>query len=95
MSTPESITIATADALGEWQKYVIEFQAPRFEDGKKVANARFIKVVLNGQVIHENVEMKRQTPGGVAGKEAPTGPLMFQGNHGPVAFRNIKITVAE
>ena len=24
--------------------------------------------------------------------EAATGPLMFQGDHGPVAFRNIKIT---
>jgi hypothetical protein len=28
----------------------------------------------------------------VTGKEAPTGPLMFQGDHGAVAFRNIKVT---
>ncbi len=77
---------------GEWQKFVIVFQAPRFEDTKKVANAKFIKVELNGQVIHENVEMKGPTPSGVTNKEAPTGPLMFQGDHGPVAFRNIKIT---
>lgn len=77
---------------GEWQRFVIEFQAPRFEGGKKTANAKFIKVTLNDQVIHENVEMKGPTPSGVTGKEAPTGPLMFQGNHGPVAFRNIKIT---
>jgi hypothetical protein len=76
---------------GEWQKFVIEFQAPRFEGEKKVADAKFLKVVLNDQVIHENVEMKGPTPGGLTGKEAPTGPLMFQGNHGPVAFRNIKI----
>ena len=26
-------------------------------------------------------------------QEAPTGPLMFQGNHGGVAYRNIKIQV--
>lgn len=77
---------------GEWQKFVIEFQAPRFEGGKKVANARFIKVTLNDVVLHENVEMKQQTPGGITGKEAATGPLMFQGDHGPVAFRNIRIT---
>jgi hypothetical protein len=77
---------------GEWQKFVIDFQAPRFEDGKKVANAKFLKVTLNDKVIHENVEMKGQTPGGLTGKEVPEGPLMFQGNHGPVAFRNIKIT---
>ncbi|MDY3560807.1 DUF1080 domain-containing protein [Gemmata sp. JC673] len=77
---------------GEWQKFVIDFRAPRFEGGKKVANAKFVKVVLNDVVLHENVEMKQQTPGGLTGKEAPTGPLKFQGDHGPVAFRNIKIT---
>ena len=77
---------------GEWQKFVIDFQAPRFEDGKKIANAKFVKVTLNDQVIHENVEMKGPTPSGVTGKEAPTGPLMFQGDHGPVAFRNIRVT---
>ncbi len=76
---------------GEWQKFVIDFQAPKFADGKKVSNAKFLKVVLNDQVIHENVEMKGQTPGGVTGKEVPTGPLMFQGNHGPVSFRNIRV----
>ncbi|HSQ55173.1 MAG TPA: family 16 glycoside hydrolase, partial [Gemmata sp.] len=59
---------------------------------KKVANAKFIKVVLNDVVLHENVEMKQQTPGGLTGKEHATGPLMFQGDHGAVAFRNIKIT---
>ena len=77
---------------GEWQKFVIDFQAPKFDGGKKTANAKFVKVVLNGVVLHENVEMKQQTPGGLTGKEAPTGPLMFQGDHGAVAFRNIKIT---
>jgi hypothetical protein len=77
---------------GEWQKFVIDFQAPRFEGDKKVANAKFLKITLNGEVIHENVEMKGVTPTGVTGKEAATGPLMFQGDHGAVAFRNIKIT---
>ncbi|MFO0825104.1 MAG: DUF1080 domain-containing protein [Gemmataceae bacterium] len=77
---------------GEWQKFLIEFQAPKFEGDKKVANAKFVKVTLNDVVIHENIEMKAQTPGGLTGKEAATGPLMFQGNHGSVAFRNIKIT---
>jgi hypothetical protein len=83
--------VNAAKKPGEWQKFVIDFQAPRFEGDKKVANAKFLKVVLNGQVLHENVEMKSQTPGGLTGKEAPTGPLMFQGDHGPVAYRNIKI----
>ena len=78
---------------GEWQQYVIEFKAPKFDGDKKVANAKFVKITLNGKVIHENVEMQQQTPGGVVGKEAAVGPLMFQGNHGAVAFRNIKIIV--
>ncbi|MFP6881521.1 MAG: hypothetical protein VCA34_11250 [Roseibacillus sp.] len=29
---------------------------------------------------------------GVTGREAATGPIMFQGDHGPVAYRNINIT---
>lgn len=78
---------------GEWQRLSIDFRAPRFDaDGKKTANARFVKIELNGQVIQENVEMKGPTPAGVRGKEAAEGPLMFQGDHGPVAFRGIKIT---
>ena len=76
---------------GEWQKYVIEFKAPRFDaNGKKISNAKFIKVELNGRILHENIEMtKGSTGSALVGKEAPTGPLMFQGNHGPVAYRNI------
>jgi hypothetical protein len=84
--------VNAAKMPGEWQKFVIEFQAPRFEGEKKTANAKFVKVTLNDQVIHEGVEMKGPTPGGLTGQEAATGPLMFQGDHGQVAFRNIKIT---
>ena len=77
---------------GEWQRFVIDFQAPRFDGGKKTAAAKFVKVTLNDQVIHENVEMKGPTPSCLTGKEAPTGPIMFQGDHGPVAFRNIRVS---
>jgi hypothetical protein len=77
---------------GEWQKIVIDFQAPRFEDGKKTANAKFLKVTLNDEVIHENVEAPTPTGSELSSKEVETGPLLLQGDHGPVAFRNIKIT---
>jgi hypothetical protein len=78
---------------GEWNQFVIEYLAPRFdENGNKTANAKFVKITLNGQTIHENVEMKGPTPTGVSGKEAPTGPIMFQGDHGPVAYRNLRVT---
>jgi hypothetical protein len=42
-------------------------------------------------VIHENVEMNGVTGGSLGRGEQPTGPLMFQGDHGPVAYRNIRI----
>lgn len=77
---------------GEWQKFVIDFQAPRFEGTKRVSKAKFLRVILNDQVIHEDVEMNGSTPSCLTGKEAPTGPLMFQGDHGPVTFRNIRVT---
>lgn len=85
--------VNASKAPGEWQKFVIDFKAPVFDaTGKKTANAKFLKVELNGKVLHENLEMKGPTPGGVSGKEAPTGPIMFQGDHGAVAYRNIKIS---
>ncbi len=91
-----SVAVPTKNASkapGQWQKYVIKYHAPRFDaDGKKTANGRIISVVLNDEVIHSDLELKGPTPGGVTGKEAPTGPLMFQGDHGEVAYRNIRIT---
>ena len=77
---------------GEWQKYEIVFHAPKYKDGKKVKNAHVEKVVLNGKVIQKNVELPKPTPGGLTGKEMAKGPIMFQGDHGPVAYRNINIT---
>jgi len=77
---------------GQWQQYVIDFRAPKFDSSdNKIENAELLRVELNGKVLHEKLVMKQQTPGGVEGTEAPTGPLMFQGNHGPVAYRNIII----
>lgn len=84
--------INAAKPAGEWQKYEIDFAAPKFEGDKRTSPARFVKVTLNGQVIHENIEMKGVTPGGLTGKESAAGPLLFQGDHGPVAYRGIKIS---
>jgi hypothetical protein len=77
---------------GEWQKLHAIFLAPRFDaDGKKVANARLVKVVLNGVVIHENVELKTPTGSNWTRKEVAKAPLLLQGDHGPVAFRNVRV----
>lgn len=79
-------------APGLWQQLRISFQAPRFDaSGKKIENAKFIRIELNGVTIHEDVELTGPTRGAVEANERPTGPLRFQGDHGPVAFRNIKV----
>jgi hypothetical protein len=84
-------TVNASKAPGQWQAFAIDFRAPRFDAaGKKIANARMVKCTLNGQVIHDNVEIDGPT-GGPMGPETASGPLRFQGDHGPVAFRNIKI----
>jgi hypothetical protein len=78
---------------GEWQKLVIDFRAPRFDaTGKKIANAKFAKVTLNGQVVQDNVEIAHGTNVGRNAPEHPTGPIYLQGDHGAVAFRNLKVT---
>lgn len=78
-------------APGLWQKYKVHFQAPRFNDaGKKISNAKFISVELNGVRIHSNVEVPTYTGGPIEKNEVQKGPLLIQGNHGPVAIRNFK-----
>ena len=80
-----------AKAPGLWQKMAISFRAPRFDaSGKKIANALINYVTINGVPIHENVEIPLPTGGPIAPNEAAMGPLMIQGDHGAVAFRNIK-----
>jgi hypothetical protein len=48
-------------------------------------------VVHNGKVVHENESLSGPTRAAHFEDEKPTGPLMLQGDHGPVAFRNIRI----
>jgi hypothetical protein len=81
---------------GEWQTLLIDFHAPRFDGNKKVANGKLVRVVLNGQLIHENVDVPRVTEQGLTGVEHPTGPICLQGDHGGgVAFRNFRITPSQ
>jgi Domain of Unknown Function (DUF1080) len=77
---------------GEWQVLDLTFLAPRFDaSGKKTANARFRKVVLNGQTIHEDREVPCPTGHAWKNAEMARGPILLQADHGPVAFRSVKV----
>jgi hypothetical protein len=83
--------VNAARAPGLWQHLRIAFQAPRFDAaGKKIANARILRLELNGVLLHENLELTGPTRGQAFPGEAALGALFFQGDHGPVAFRNIR-----
>ena len=65
---------------GEWQSYDITLIG------------RMITVVANGKTIICNREIPGITGGALNSKEAEPGPLMLQGDHGPIEYRNIIIT---
>lgn len=78
---------------GEWQTLEVIFQAPRFDAaGRKISNARFVKVVVNGKVVQRDAEAYGVTGAAWWKQETSSkGPLMIQGDHGPVAMRNIRV----
>lgn len=79
-------------APGKWQELDVIFKAAKFNSaGEKITNAKFEKVILNGMVIHENVELSGPTKGALSEIEVARAPFRLQGGHGPVAFRNIKV----
>ena len=78
---------------GQWNAYHVWYQAPRFDaSGKKIQPAKALRVLLNGQLIHENQDRLGRTQAAQNMPEAATNPVvMLQGDHGPVAFRNIYV----
>jgi hypothetical protein len=77
---------------GEWQHLEIIFKAPKFNSkDEKIKNAVFKKVKLNGITVQKNAEVTGPTASSLDNLEEPSGPLMLQGDHFPVAYRNIKL----
>ncbi len=75
---------------GEWQSFHIWFRAPRFDgSGRKTQNARFLRVLHNGIRVQENVDVDGPTRASMTHAESAELPLMLQGDHGPVAYRNL------
>ena len=69
-----------AKKAGEWQSYDITLVG------------RIVTVVVNGRkVINEQI-IPGITGGALDSKEGEPGPIMMQGDHGPIEYRNIVIT---
>jgi hypothetical protein len=84
--------VNAAKRPGQWQSMDIVFQAARFDqDGNKTAHARFVKVVHNGIVIQENVEVPYACGPNWDRKQYPQGSIIIQGDYGPIAVRNVRI----
>ena len=87
--------VNASKAPGKWQTLDVVFRAPRFDKtGRKIANARFEKVLHNGILVHRDIEVTGPTRASAYNDEKPVGPLMLQGDHGPVGYCNIWVAPA-
>lgn len=64
---------------GQWQEVEATIRGNR------------ISVTLNGVKIHDGVEVTRATGGQLDNNLDQPGPILLQGDHGAVAFRNVRI----
>jgi 3-keto-disaccharide hydrolase len=71
-----------AKPAGEWQTYDITLIG------------RMVTLVANGKTVISNQSIPGVTGGALDSKEGEPGPIMIQGDHGPVEYRNIVITPA-
>ncbi len=78
-------------AAGKWQSYDITFRQARVNESGQVVEKARVTVVHNGKKIINNKEIDGVTGGALSDKEGKPGPLMLQGNHTSVDYRNIRI----
>ncbi len=75
-------TVIAAKKAGEWQTYEITLVG------------RHVTVVHNGIEVISNRPIPGITGGSLDSNEGEPGPIMLQGDHGPIDFRKIVITPA-
>ena len=68
---------------GEWQSYDITLVGRR------------VTIEANGKTIICDAIIPGITGGAIDSKEAEPGPILLQGDHGPIEFRNIVVTTAK
>jgi len=69
-----------AKPAGEWQEYDITLIGRR------------VTIVANGKTIISNQNIPGMTGGALDNDEASPGPILIQGDHGPIELRNITVT---
>ena len=74
--------VDAARRAGEWQTLGVELVGQR------------VTVVLNGTTLIEAQEIPGITGGALDSDEGAPGPIMLQGDHGPIEFRNLTIAPA-
>lgn len=72
-----------AKAAGEWQSFDITLVG------------RLVTVIANGKTIICSQVIPGITGGAINSREGEPGPIMIQGDHGPVEYRNIILTPAK
>jgi hypothetical protein len=72
----------TAKDPGEWQSFDITLVG------------RLVTVIANGKTVICNAEIPGITGGAINSNEGEPGPILIQGDHGPIDLRNIVITPA-
>jgi hypothetical protein len=72
-----------AKDAGEWQTYDVTLAG------------RMVSLSVNGKTVICNQEIPGITGGALDSHEGEPGPILIQGDHGPVDFRNILITPAK
>ena len=77
------VDIFVSRKAGEWQEAEVTIIGNR------------ITVFLNGVKVHDDVEVKKATGGELDAHLDQPGPILLQGDHGAVAFRNVRIKPLE
>lgn len=87
------LAIASKKA-GEWQTFDIIFRAPRFGADGKVTDQPRVTVFQNGILVQNNNDFLGMTgiQYGEYKEAVKTGPIILQGDHDVVQFRNVWVS---
>jgi hypothetical protein len=74
----------------EWQSFDVVFRGARGDKGKVTQKAR-VTLVWNGEKVIDDAEIDGPTGAALDGRVTEPGPLLLQGDHGRVTYRNVRI----